>query len=818
MKKGKELLLIIFIVVVTNLFMCFLFIYSVMAEEQIIQTEKECNLPVSITYNGAALSPRDSSIYFTNHEVDINVSAEVTSEETTIINQELSRIKEAYSLDDVSYYADEVLSVIEYDGPNYLSTTEMAEPSMKLSILENDDCRKKIYKFEKTKAYKFVTGEGEDKTVRGVLNIKLVSPVYQFIFDVTAPQINLVSDTDFTKAIDASSMASFKLTDSSGIESIELFTNEAKTDEVIINGDKRITEYDYDVILNKCGNENDTVKLIVTDICKNQSEYSLTYTIDDVPPQIELMGVSDGDIAGGDTHIAIKARDNRDKVFVFYKCIYSDGSGASQVLECITDECNGEYIADKNYSAEGIYDIIAFAYDSNGNYSDTIRLSFGIDAKAPDVLIENVSEGAIYNKDVTLHATVRELFYDRVAAVIKGSVVNNVGEQILSLPPYDIKSKINKNIYAFNGEGKYSIDLSATDGIGHVGNTSVHFTVDKYGPDVDVEIAGFSSDELNHSKSKVLSERPVINIASKDSVTEYEVNTVLYRKEAKDGYKEEEASKVVSIGQACDFDMEVKREGEYLLKVSAKDQAGNITEKTMSFIVDENPPIIGYIENFAEKYLKYFTLPKNMADYIQDMTSVRYKAYLNSKEVSSCEIKKDGKYMLQIVAEDEAGNKSEESACFIVDNTLPKIIVDGIDGEGLVRKDGVIKLTLFDEDDYFKSARVNGENIKIKDGRKEIIVKADKYGDYDISVVAADYAGNETTQVIKTSCALSANPFTVSIKKSDVETLTKNEEEIRESFLDKITGVKFVIFCGFLFATAVIFLGIALFDTFKNKG
>ena len=203
MKKGKELLLIIFIVVFTNLFMCFLFIYCVKAEEQITQTEKECNLPVSITYNGAALSPRDSSIYFTNHEVDINISTEVTSEETTIINQELSRIKEAYSLDDVSYYADEVLSVIEYDGPNYLSTTEMAEPSMKLSILENDDCRKKIYKFEKTKAYKFVTGEGEDKTVRGVLNIKLVSPVYQFIFDVTAPQINLVSDTDFTKAIDA---------------------------------------------------------------------------------------------------------------------------------------------------------------------------------------------------------------------------------------------------------------------------------------------------------------------------------------------------------------------------------------------------------------------------------------------------------------------------------------------------------------------------------------------------------------------------------------------------------------------------------------
>ena len=87
------------------------------------------------------------------------------------------------------------------------------------------------------------------------------------------------------------------------------------------------------------------------------------------------------------------------------------------------------------------------------------------------------------------------------------------------------------------------------------------------------------------------------------------------------------------------------------------DGANNTSEESISFIVDENPPVIGYINDFNEKYLKYFSLPKEFSDYITDMTNVRYKAYLNSKEVNSAKIEKDGKYILQI------GAKFEWSCC-----------------------------------------------------------------------------------------------------------------------------------------------------------
>ena len=516
----------------------------------------------------------------------------------------------------------------------------------------------------------------------------------------------------------------------------------------------------------------------------------------------------------------VVSKENCSKQNVFFKCLYSDGTGTTKCLEDLTGGYESEAILERTYTEEGVYDIVTFSYDESGNYSETIRISFGIDKGAPKVAIDNVINDNIYNAPVSIYATVKELFFEGVNANVEAVLKDKSGERKLDVSPFVIGAKTNRNVYTFSKDGSYTVTLTAKDAVNREANTSCRFVIDRTAPLIEIKAgSGSESDFTNvdEGKTTVCSKRPTFNIATYDDTSEYDICAVLYKKGGDGNYREEKRENVVSVGREAVFPIEVTSEGEFTLKVTLVDKALNTSEKTVSFIVDEEPPVIAYIDAFNEKYLKYFTLPENMKDYIQDATKVKYKAYLNSKEVSSVELKKDGKYILQIVAEDEAGNTSEKVSAFIVDNTMPKVIVHGIENGGNVKKDEVVKLTLFDDNDFFKSVCVNGEEMSIDDS-KEVSIKANDYGDYDISVVAADYAGNEIKEVVKMQCALSDNPFKVTIDDTDIKTLTKNDTKIRESFFDRYGSLKILAICSVFALPVLIFALYRFVDTKKNKG
>ena len=79
-------------------------------------------------------------------------------------------------------------------------------------------------------------------------------------------------------------------------------------------------------------------------------------------------------------------------------------------------------------------------------------------------------------------------------------------------------------------------------------------------------------------------------------------------------------------------------------------------------------------------------------------------------------------------------------------------------------------------------------------------------------------AGNEVTEVVKMQCAMAENPFNVKINESDIKTLTKNDEQIRESFFEKFGLKGLLISSGIIVTTVVIFGVFAFVDTKKNKG
>lgn len=817
MRMKRTCLAVFFLEIIISAFFAFLFTYKVSASELSYNN-------IFIEYKGENIPHETDEIYYVNDDISLVLDdIEVSESDDEMVRKAVNDVKALYPDEDIEFYKEDVNRLYTYNGELFTDGTQIEDAKVNLLISDNTDYDKRIYMIEKIRSYKIFRMVDDEKRIENVVDIKYQSPVYQFIFDNVKPSIEVVTDSDLSKIQKEGGSVSFNLKDKTGIKNIRLYINNNLCDTREISKEKRIIDYEYEVSLKTTDCFDNVLKLTVEDLCGNTSEYELNYKIDKESPTVNIDGISNGQVYGEKATFTISATDNSGKCALYYRCYYTDENGTVGCIEDNTQELERGGSIKKEYDKEGIYDVSCFAYDLSGNSSEIYRCSIGVNSKAPELRIDNVQTGKSYNNDVTVYAYLKELFYEGVNANLSGTVVTETGPKALNLPKYEIGSRLNKNIYTLSGDGEYTLKFSATDLVGRTVDTECSFNIDKTGPDIKIQVEEFDDEELNsHNgasvKSKVISKKPEVIIKTKDFISEYEIYASLYRKEAGDGYKEVNSSKVVSVGKSAEFNVDVPYEGEYMLKVAGKDLAGNISEKAVIFTVDENPPLIGYVSDFNQKYLKYFTLPKSFGDYIHDMTDTKYRAYLNSKEITSCDIKKDGKYLLQVVAVDEGGNKSEETIAFIVDNTMPKIIVSGIGGDGNVVKDDTVKLTLFDDEDYFKSAFINGKPIEIDGKQKEIEVKASEYGDYDISVEAADYAGNVTTQVVKMNCAYSSNPFTIRLDESDIKTLTKNDDEIRESFFKNKVALKVLIICGIIVATAVIFGAISLIDMRKHKG
>lgn len=772
-------------------------------------------LVMEILQDDEKIAHTEDDIYYLNSNVRFKFGDASDESVLGTISGEISSLKETYPSDTIDYYVEEYYGVAKWEGDGFAPYHEVDKDGVLFSPEDSEDTKHTV-KFKTIRSYKIYREVDGEKEICKVIDITESSNVYQIYFDSIDPKITYSGEVDFSKQVSQGTEVALKITDEIGLSHLILSKNGEEVERTDLKGDKRIIEYDYMVALTKDNSEKDTIVLKAYDLSGNYCEYTISYVVDNEKPYINVTGVSDGKIYKGAAEVKAYARDNSERVNLFYKCEYTDDEGNVTCLENYTKEYEDEASIGRTYDKEGIYDIAAFAYDLSGNYTEIYRVSFGVDRSAPIVSLDNVVNGKIYKDSVSAIANIRELFFENAKAEMICDVSNGIDTKHIDMSPAEIKARNNRYVYNFSQEGIYHLRLKAWDESQYVGESICDFTIDKTYPEIEI-LVGTNSVEGDKSFSTVLNKRPEITVKSKDNLLEYEINATLYRKGKSTGYAEVDTSRVVSIGKSADFSVAVPSEGEFMLKVTATDMAGNTDSKEVQFIVDEKPPVIGYVNNFNEKYLKYFAMPESLSEYITDMTAVKYKAYLNSKEIKSADIKKDGKYILQVVAEDEAGNTSEEDIAFIIDATAPKVVVKGIDGDGKVKKDDIVKLSLLDSDDYFKKAFINGEQIQINDN-KEITVRANNYGDYDISVVAADYAGNEVTEVIKMQCNLSANPFTVKLDKSNIETLTKNDVEIRESFLFGNWCLKYVIIAGIIVLLGVILVVFAFVDMKGDKG
>ncbi|MBQ7586530.1 MAG: Ig-like domain repeat protein [Lachnospiraceae bacterium] len=502
----------------------------------------------------------------------------------------------------------------------------------------------------------------------------------------------------------------------------------------------------------------------------NRTRISRRIGIDRTAPEISLRGAEEGKIYGKPVSVSVTGEDMfPDSVCVGYtvKRIIC-GTEETVVRSAKTlSECNEGTLFTTD--TDGDYLVECHASDRAGNESRVIKRGFRVDSTPPGLKLEGINEGTCLRGDAALKITACDNYEDGYSVSLKGTVKSADTRRDLKLADYKTEGLISSNTYFFKADGDYEISVEVKDAAGNTSSEGISFSIDRTAPEIRL------SDNISTSEELVTNEPPVIRFGVKESnykstLVSYELRTASGDEKKKDC----KASEWFMSSPSDEFSVQVEEEGSYELVVNAVDGAGNSSCKTVRFTLDMTSPQIDYVENLNKKYIKKFKLPDNFNEYIKDQGEVSYQTYINSRNYDEAEqIEEDGKYVLKVSAVDDAGNQTEKTVEFIVDGTLPRVIIDGMSDDGSVNKDGTIVLSLYDEGDYFKSVRLNGEEMVSGEGQETVEINIPGYGDYRIDVEAVDMADNILTQTIEARCA-NASPVEKGV--TTVRTLKQTEK------------------------------------------
>ncbi|WP_419954640.1 Ig-like domain-containing protein [Neobacillus niacini] len=353
--------------------------------------------------------------------------------------------------------------------------------------------------------------------------------------------------------------------------------------------------------------------------------------------------------------------------------------------------------AEHLFKDDGVYEIKVTSTDKAGNES-VLTKTITIDTGKPDIQFKGVNHQEHYNSEtVDVTVIVNDFTFDKNKTTLEMTRTN--GDQVTELKPgswdiYDYLKWLYKGEMnlTFRDEGVYQLKVTAEDKFGKVSSKTVAFTIDRTAPMVD--ITGINEGAFVKGGKVVI------------GVNEYyfETNKVTVSVQKDDSEKEET---FVNIDEQSKLALDFTEDGDYRIKVSAEDKAGNkASDMELSFTVDTIKPVIEIIDentseqvknhsyhaegknvsivvnehNFANNNVQYEVIEKNTVT--NESKTVWIREWRNFAEISSLsyQFKDDYEYFIKVIAEDAAGNTAaEKSVTFTIDTINPIIATDGME-------------------------------------------------------------------------------------------------------------------------------------------
>lgn len=288
---------------------------------------------------------------------------------------------------------------------------------------------------------------------------------------------------------------------------------------------------------------------------------------------------------------------------------------------------------------DGDYDIEIAARDAAGNETRKYGL-LRVDKSAPIISIVGADNNAALAHAPILTASVDELFFD--TAVVKGSMFiknNNGVYEPMAIPATIMNDMHSEFRFEPKEEGEYLLRVAACDRAGNISDSSIEFTLDYTPP--KIEWPG----NINRKYLK--------NFIFPRSFLNYITDRT------KVGYKAFINTYSINEGD------EITNDGKYILKIVAKDAAGNTTEESARFIIDTIAPriVVNGVDrdNSIDLGDKIMLSLFDEGDVFEYVKSQGADVELDkNKTTASISLQSSGKHTISLKAVDGAGNITEK--------------------------------------------------------------------------------------------------------------------------------------------------------------
>ena len=135
--------------------------------------------------------------------------------------------------------------------------------------------------------------------------------------------------------------------------------------------------------------------------------------------------------------------------------------------------------------------------------------------------------------------------------------------------------------------------------------------------------------------------------------------------------------------------------------------------------------------------------------FIKDFTTFVHQIQMDGRLYPiGTEIDTEGRHTLQVNAIDAAGNEAVARAEFVIDHTPPKIqfyqVEEGAQYEGILN----FQVDSRKKEDWIEEVLINGKRQTLKKEDGKYTFQITNPGEYEVSVTAADLAGNEAEENI----------------------------------------------------------------------
>ncbi|QAA34825.1 S8 family serine peptidase [Clostridium manihotivorum] len=353
---------------------------------------------------------------------------------------------------------------------------------------------------------------------------------------------------------------------------------------------------------------------------------------------------------------------------------------------------------------QGVNVIPIYAEDLSGNKLINYSTKINCDSIAPVINLASPAvngDGLIVtNQDsITLNGTVEDNGWG-YKFEINGEVALNVNVDGATGPEAN-KKDFSKTIAVKDGD---VISLKATDTFGNITENKISVRVDKVAP--ALTISGVTDGGL-YNKSVT----PVVTADKKATLT-------------------------LTLDDKAYSGAAVDAEGKHVLKAKAVDEAGNVTEASVTFEIDKTAPTLSLTGVEDGKLYNADITPA-----VQTEAGATVKASLDGNAYDFKAVTAEGKHVLEVTSTDKAGNQSTVKVSFEIDKTAPVFNVKNIEN-GATYLDNVTPSITVDDKTSAVSLLLDG---KAYDGAAAIASE----GDHVITGTATDKAGNKSAIEIK---------------------------------------------------------------------